>query len=109
MNVSETDFVGNRSEEGFGGFERQTESHEVRALKALLAQPVLGIGQFWVAARGTDGRRRQADTPITVRDTAEGRWLTQTTTASGQRWVTVAPASPQLLAMKLYEVLRGLG
>lgn len=116
VNVSEADFTGAGSnhggEEGFGGFGRQTESHDVRALKALLAQPALGVSQLWVAVRGRDGRRREAETPITVRDTAEGRWMTQTTTASGQRWVVAAPASAQLLASKLYEtgrVLAGAG
>jgi len=75
----------------------------------LLKQPVLGISQLWTAARGTDGRLRRADTPIIVRDTAEGRWLTQTTTTSGRRWVIAAPAGPQLVTSKLYEVLRRLG
>ena len=111
VNVSEADYMGARadSEEGFGGFANQTESPDTRALKALLKQPVLGISQLWTAARGTDGRLRRADTPITVRDTAEGRWLTQTTTTSGRRWVIAAPAGPQLVTSKLYEVLRRLG
>lgn len=69
---------------------------------------MLGISQFWVAARGPDGRRREARTPITVRDTAEGRWLARTTTVSGQRRVLAAPSGPQPLASKLHEVLRGL-
>ncbi|QUQ72032.1 EspG family protein [Kutzneria sp. CA-103260] len=111
VNVSETDFTGAQadSEEGFGGFGNQHESPDTRALKALFKQPVLGISQFWTSARGADGRLRRAETPITVRDTAEGRWLTQTTTASGRRWVIAAPAGPQLVTSKLYEVLRGLG
>jgi len=75
----------------------------------LLAEPVLGVSQLWAAARSTEGRLRQAETPLTVRDTAEGRWLTQTTTTSGHRWVTATPAGPQLLTSKLHEILGKLG
>jgi hypothetical protein len=112
INVSEADFTGTarpNSEEAWTGFNRVSEPHDVRTLKALLDEPVLGISRLWVAARGADGRLHQAETPITVRDTAEGRWLMQTTTSSGQRWVIAAPAGPQLVTSKLYEVLRGLG
>jgi ESX secretion-associated protein EspG len=111
LNVAASDLTGERAagdEEGFAGFGQQAEAHDVRALRALLAQPALGGGQLYVAVRGRDGRRRQSDTPITVRDTAEGRWLTQTVTTSGQRWVITAPASPQLLVSKLYETWRVL-
>ncbi len=112
VNVSEADFRGTPaadSEEGFAGFGNHTESPDTRALKALLNQPLLGISQFWTSARGADGRLRRADTPITVRDTPDGRWLTQTKTASGRRWVIATPAGPQLVTSKLHEVLRGLG
>jgi hypothetical protein len=111
VNVCEADFTGARpdTENGWNGFRPMTETHDVRALKALLNEPVLGVSQLWAAARGTDGRLHQAETPLTVRDTTEGRWLTQTTTTSGQRWVTAAPAGPQLLTSKLCEILRGLG
>jgi hypothetical protein len=113
VNVAEADFTGSASrpdgDEGFGGFGDRAESPDARALKALFKQPVLGISQFWAAARGADGRLRQADTPITVRDTAEGRWLMQSTATSGRRWVIAAPAGPQLVTSKLYEVLRALG
>ncbi|WP_345033188.1 ESX secretion-associated protein EspG [Kutzneria kofuensis] len=113
INVSEADFTGAAArpdgEEGFRGFGRQTESRDVRALKALLDEPVLGISQLWVAARGADGRLHQAETPITVRDTAEGRWLTQTTTASGQRWVIAGPGRPAAGDEQLHEILHSLG
>jgi hypothetical protein len=111
VNVCEADFTGARpdAENAWNGFRPMTESHDVRAMKALLDEPVLGISQLWAAARGPDGRLRQAATPLTVRDTAEGRWLTRATTTSGRRWVTAAPAGPQLLASKLCEILRSLG
>jgi hypothetical protein len=111
MNVCEADFTGVRpdAENGWNGFQTMTEAHDVRALKALLGEPVLGVSQLWAAARGDDGRLHQVETPLTVRDTAEGRWLTQTTTTSGQRWVTATPAGPQLLTNKLYGILRKLG
>jgi hypothetical protein len=111
VNVCEADFTGARpdAENGWNGLRPMAETHDVRALKALLDEPVLGISQLWAAARRTDGRIHQAETPLTVRDTAEGRWLTQTTTTSGQRWVTAAPAGPRLLTSKLSEILRGLG
>lgn len=111
VNVCEADFTGARpdAENAWNGFRPMTESHDVRAMKALLDEPVLGISQLWAAARGPDGRLHQAATPLTVRDTAEGRWLTRATTTSGQRWVTAAPAGPQLLASKLCEILRSLG
>jgi len=111
MNVCEADFTGARpdNENAWNGFHPRNESQDVRALKALLAEPVLGVSQLWAAARSTEGRLRQAETPLTVRDTAEGRWLTQTTTTSGQRWVTATPAGPQLLTSKLHEILGKLG
>jgi hypothetical protein len=111
MNVCEADFTGARpdGENAWNGFRPMTESHDVRTLKALLDEPVLRVSQLWAAARGPDGRLHQAETPLTVRDTADGRWLTQTTTASGRRWVTAIPAGPELVTSKLHEVLRGLG
>ena len=111
LNVCEADFTGSRqdAEHAWNGFQPMTEPHDVRALKALMDEPVLGISQLWAAARGTDGRLRQAETPLTVRDTAEGRWVTQTTKTSGQRWVTATPAGPQLLTSKLHEILRNPG
>jgi EspG family len=111
LNVCEADFTGSRpdAENAWNGFQPVTEPHDVRALKALMEEPVLGISQLWAAARRTDGRLQQAETPLTVRDTAEGRWVTQTTKTSGQRWVTATPAGPQLLTAKLYEILRRLG
>ena len=111
VNVCEADFTGIRppGDEAWTGFARPSDSHDTRALKALLAEPVLGVSQLCAAARGADGRLHQAETPLTVRDTAEGRWLTQTTTTAGQRWVTAAPAGPPLVTSKLHELLRRLG
>jgi len=110
LNVCEADFTGSRpdAENAWNGFQPMTESHDVRALKALMDEPVLASSTRWVAARSTDGRLHQTETPLTVRDTAEGRWVTQTTKTSGQRWVTATPAGPQLLTSKLHEVLRNL-
>ncbi|MEV6605959.1 ESX secretion-associated protein EspG [Kutzneria sp. NPDC051319] len=109
INVCEADFARPQGEEAWNGFRPTTEPHDVRALKALLGEPVLGISQLWVAARGADGRLHQAENPVTVRDTAEGRWLTQTTASAAGRWVSATPAGPQLVTSKLHEKLRRLG
>jgi hypothetical protein len=111
LNVPEVDLVdGGKAaqDEGFDGFQQVSDNLDVRMMKTLMTQPANGGGQLHAATRGGDGRHRATTTGLTVLDVPEGRWMSMTTTMSGQRWVIAAPAGPQLLVSKLYELLREL-
>jgi hypothetical protein len=70
---------------------------EVRALRALLAQPRPGAGNLYSAARGSSGARARILRPVNYLDTPDGRWLLTLYTEHGRRWVTARPATRALI------------
>jgi hypothetical protein len=66
--------------------------------------PPLASAELYVSIRGTLGGVFTTREPICFRDTAEGRWAVFADTRS----LTVVPATPRLLADRLYEARRGL-
>lgn len=118
VNVPESDYKPEtaprrprREEEGFGGLARaeQMENPDVGHLRRIVDLPTTGGGHLYAAIRLHSGRRQQCATPLGYIDTAEGRFLTQTTAGrTGERWLVAAPASPELLVNRLYEMQRAL-
>ncbi|MFI9388624.1 ESX secretion-associated protein EspG [Kutzneria sp. NPDC052558] len=119
LNVPETDLSGARpaqdSDEGFAGFGSQTgPSTDVKLFNTLMNEPRTATSQLYVAVRDGLGRRVRATHNLSVIDvapgrSAEGRWMTQeATNGAGGNWVYAAPANPQALTAKLYEMVRAL-
>ncbi len=85
------------------------EQLEVDALKALLAQPRRGGGRFSAAARDRMGRGTRSRHPLTTLDLASGRYFCrEAPNATGQLWLTVAPAGADTVVGELYRLLRQL-
>ncbi|AHH93624.1 ESX secretion-associated protein EspG [Kutzneria albida] len=80
-----------------------------RALQRLLTEPRLGGGRFYAALRDATGRRRRSAEPLTYMDLESGRWLVRKKpNASGELWMVIQPASPEVLAGGVGELLREL-
>ncbi len=81
----------------------------VRVVQQVMAQPVRGGGELYVAVRDRMGRRKPVLEPLRYADTDTGRWLNHTTPArDGEQHVLVAPASRADLAARLQEMHRDL-
>jgi hypothetical protein len=77
---------------------------DARKLRFLAEQPAIGQGELWVAVRDHRGARRVCPTPVRYLDLSAGRLLI--TMASG--YVSMAPASKELLRSRLTEARRAL-
>lgn len=99
-----------RRDEGFGGLSRPQENPEIKQLEEVLKQERTGVGELHAAIREHSGRRITTPRPVSYFDTPGGRWMTQVTRArNDERWLVAAPASPQTLIGKLYEMQHELG
>jgi len=66
-------------------------------------------GQFGAEVTGRDFRVHRADRVIDFYDLEDGRYLVQVARNNdGEEWLTVTPASKQLLATRLRELLQGI-
>jgi ESX secretion-associated protein EspG len=109
--ASEVDGAAPRSggDEEFSVFAGQQRNPAVQHLTRLVGQPRTCGAQLYVAVRDGLGRRHRCPFPLNVIDTDAGRWFVQRQyNAGGQVWLTAAPATPQVLATKLYEMHRAL-
>lgn len=96
-------------DEEFSVFAGQQRNPAVRQLKRVVTQPRACAAQFYVAVRDELGRRRRCPFPLNVIDTDTGRWFVHRQhAAGGQVWLTAAPATPQTVAAKLYEMRHAL-
>jgi hypothetical protein len=79
---------------------------EERALQRLLAEPRLGGGRLYAAARDGMGRHRRSEQPMTYMDFESGRWVFQHKPgAGGEQWLIVRPATPESLIAGAYDLL----
>lgn len=91
--------------EAFDVFGRASMAEDARDLVTAMELARTGGGELYVAARGRGGERRRCANPIVYVDTVQGRWMTQLSEGPpGQRWITSAPASRQLLLSRLNEL-----
>lgn len=82
---------------------------EVRIVQQVMAQPLTGGGELYVAVRDRMGRRRPVQIPLRYADTQNGRWLNyMTPSGDGDERVLVAPATRADLAARLQEMHRNL-
>lgn len=77
----------------------------LRAIAAIMEQPVLRAGQLGVTVTDESGRRRRQPGPAWF-DTEDGRYATTMSTGpDGDDWVTVWPADNARLVHRLAEVM----
>jgi hypothetical protein len=82
---------------------------EVRIVQQIMAQPITGGGELYVAIRDRMAGRKPAPDPLRYADTENGRWLNHTTTTSdGEQRILVAPATRADLAARLQEMHKNL-
>ncbi|RJQ79103.1 ESX secretion-associated protein EspG [Amycolatopsis panacis] len=91
-----------RADGGDGGY----ESGEMRPRKALeidamFRQPRYGLGEITVSARARDGHRRTAEGQLSYLDLADGRVTFEISGSPRNRYLTVMPGDPDLLAGKV--------
>jgi EspG family len=72
-------------------------ARDVAAARALLARPVTGLGELYVAARDPQSRYRVSEQPVWYRDTTAGRVMI---IVSGEH-VSVAPGTDTVLTERL--------
>ena len=75
-------------------------TRDVAAARALLARPVTGLGELYVAARDQRGRYRVSEQPVRYRDTAAGRVMI---IMSGDH-ISIAPGTNAVLTERLRRV-----
>ena len=95
------------------GGDGEYESGEMRPRKALeidalFRRPRYGLGEITVSARDRDGRRRAAEGQLSYLDLADGRVAFEISGAPGNRYLTVLPGDPDLLASKVDRLCAGL-
>jgi hypothetical protein len=79
-----------------------SEVQDVTAVLALLARPVTGMGELYVAALDQRGRHRVSRRPVWYRDTTAGRVMI---VMSGEH-ISIAPGTDVLLTERLRQVHR---
>ncbi|MEV7553722.1 ESX secretion-associated protein EspG [Amycolatopsis sp. NPDC089917] len=81
--------------------ETASRSREARRLDEVFEQPYFGIGFFAAAKRADGGRRTEAVDGLTYLDLDAGRVAMHVTGPPRNRYVTVLPGEPVLLAQKV--------
>lgn len=114
VNVPEHDLAErprrHRRDDGYDGLRPAQENPDVAHLRRILDQPTIGGGQLFAGVRDQGGRLRSSPHPLSYLDTEDGRWMNHVSvTRTGERWVVAAPAGPELLVRRLYEMQRELG
>jgi hypothetical protein len=100
--------------EAAGDAKAMVTALEDRGVELWQAQELAGMllgqqarGQFGVERVGRDGQLHRADNVIAFYDTDAGRYLFQLGRDSdGRDWATVTPADNQLLAQRIWEMLK---
>jgi hypothetical protein len=86
-------------------FGRATMAEDARDWFEVMSSARSGGGELYVAARNQYGERKRCQHPLIYVDTQNGRWITQMTgDKPGDRWITSAPASRQMLLARLGEM-----
>ncbi|HEX4725070.1 MAG TPA: ESX secretion-associated protein EspG [Pseudonocardiaceae bacterium] len=80
------------------------DRRDVALVRALLARPVTGLGELYVAARDQRGRYRMSEEPVRYRDTAAGRVMV---IVSGDH-LSIAPGANAVLTERLRRVYEEL-
>lgn len=79
-------------------------SRDTAAVRALLARPVTGLGELYVAARDRRGRYRVGEEPIRYRDTDTGRVMI----IVSDDHVSIAPGTNAVLTERLRQASRAV-
>lgn len=90
----------------FTGLTRPPPDPALGRLRTLLRQPRTAVAQLHAAQRLDGGPRRRAPSPLTVIDTAAGRWsIRRSPSAAGDMRITAAPTTAAALAAQLSDLL----
>ncbi|MFJ4103195.1 ESX secretion-associated protein EspG [Amycolatopsis japonica] len=81
--------------------EPASRSREARQLDEVFEQPYFGVGFFAAAMRPDGGRRTEATDDLTYLDLDAGRVAMHVSGSPRNRYITVLPGEPTLLAQKL--------
>ncbi|MFD9959226.1 ESX secretion-associated protein EspG [Amycolatopsis sp. NPDC058986] len=91
-----------RTDGGDGRYERSEDrTRAARMLDDVFNQPYYGLGQFTVAKRPRGGQREVARDELSYLDIDSGRVAMELSGAPGNRYITVLPGEPGLLAQKI--------
>ncbi|MFC4082867.1 ESX secretion-associated protein EspG [Amycolatopsis samaneae] len=91
-----------RADGGDGRYERSEDrTRTARMLDDVFNQPYYGLGQFTVAKRTRGGQREVARDQLSYIDIDSGRVVMELSGAPGNRYITVLPGEPGLLAQKI--------
>jgi hypothetical protein len=81
---------------------------DLRRYRQLLAAPRQGAAEFHVRLGDPMGRKAVTQRPVCYVDAHGGRWLARDVTDRGQRWISLLPASPDVIAAELYTARRSI-
>lgn len=85
------------------------DARAAERMRAALARPRLGGGQFYSARRDRWGKRTRNATVVSVVDTVDGRYLAETRrNAHGEPWAMLVPADGPVL-VNAFETLLAAG
>lgn len=86
--------------DGFDGFAADNDP-DSQELRDLLAQPRLGSGELYAAARDSNGTRRRIERPVVYLDTAQGRRIAERRTNGPDDTAALAPADAATVTARL--------
>lgn len=88
--------------------EPDSRSREARRLEEVFDQPYFGVGFFAAAKHPDGGKRTEATDDLTYLDIDAGRVAMHVTGSARNRFITVLPGEPTLLAQKVAALRAGL-
>ncbi|WP_206790944.1 ESX secretion-associated protein EspG [Amycolatopsis sp. MtRt-6] len=83
-------------------------SRGARQLDEIFGQPYYGVGEFYAAKRSPGGSRTMTRDSMSYLDVDSGRVATTLTGSPGNRYITVLPGEPGLMAQKVAALRTGL-
>ncbi|MEU0530331.1 ESX secretion-associated protein EspG [Amycolatopsis tolypomycina] len=83
-------------------------SRDARQLDEIFGQPHYGLGEFYAARRSPGGSRTMARDSMSYLDVEAGRVAMTLTGSPGNRYITVLPGEPGLLAQQVAALRAGL-
>lgn len=81
---------------------------KARRLDALLDARRRYVTKIYAAKRDAGGFRQRSERWVTILDLVDGRWVLSVTQARGEKWISAAPGTSQVIADRLGELARSV-
>jgi hypothetical protein len=110
ISVRHVDFHAPRTRAAGSVMRRSTAARPegARRLDALLDARRFAVTKLYAAKRDDSGVRQRSEQWLTVLDLVEGRWALSVDQRRGERWISAAPGTSQVITERLGELARSV-